>query len=197
MCVWTWLVTYTSIPSQSSGIQNTKAYQTVTSGVSERCAQWHGRCVQLHLIPHFRYSGCLNVHQYMATKYCNYIHTPRWPIFLNSAICKLMLCNTCLASNSNPVTGFPPPTPSTWPHSLTKYSKSASSFSLFPPLRHLFVNCARRALSELKASSRSKSSKLGGGSSRKDGGNTCKREETTQDKGITTVCGSDEKDTVH
>jgi hypothetical protein len=38
----------------------------------------------------------------------------------------------------------------------------------------LFVNCARRALSELKASSRSKSSKLGAGSSRKEGGNTCK-----------------------
>jgi hypothetical protein len=38
----------------------------------------------------------------------------------------------------------------------------------------LFVNWARRALSELKASSRSNSSKLGGGSSRKEGGNTCK-----------------------
>jgi hypothetical protein len=39
----------------------------------------------------------------------------------------------------------------------------------------LFANCARRDLSELKASSRSNSSKLGGGSSRKDGGNTCKK----------------------
>lgn len=146
----------------------------IWSDVSEHCAEWHGRCMHLYVIHHLRYAGCIKAHQYMDIKHCNASHTPRWPIFLNSAMCKLTLCNTCLASNSNPVTGFPTLTPSSLPHSLIKYSKSASSFPLSPPLRHLFVNCARRALSELKASSRSNNSKLGGGSSRKEGGNTCK-----------------------
>jgi len=42
---------------------------------------------------------------------------------------------------------------------------------------HLLVNCASRAFSDVKCSSRSNRSSFGGGSSRNDGGNTCKADQ--------------------
>lgn len=85
-----------------------------------------------------------------------------WFNFLNSATWDAIYSKMCLPSllfDGNLSVML-----RTSPHSLIKYSRSSSL--------HLLVSWASLAFSVLKASSRSKSSKDGFCSSRKDGGNT-------------------------
>lgn len=99
--------------------------------------------------------------------------------FLNSAMSRATVCSILAASSA----GLP--TPMICPASRTQYSRSEISSSIAAPpptlpptpplLRHLLASCDSRVFSELNASSRSNSSKAGGGRSRNDGGKTCKQ----------------------
>lgn len=104
------------------------------------------------------------------------------PIFLNCAICNPIVFKICFAFQFAESLL----TLNILPHSLTKYSKSASiclfvawsgvlvCLLLTVGPRHLLVNWANLEVSELNASSRSNNSKGGGNNSLNVGGNTYK-----------------------